>query len=472
MTASGDEDLANLIVREQRGFRRMLMVGLVTLIFMALLSIGMGFYFWFVSQRLDDATARLQFDSRRAFMAQNTQLAAQERRMARLNNEMRAAMGQGAELAASPENIAQAHAAVQAFFMRGHRLSSAEQRAISQFSRREGVAELSPNLRALMGAAWLIINFENSGEPVRSGEDGLNRRLGAANAQLEAARADPALATLARAGQAWILFAEAGAANYTPAACEPVFAAIEGLHNGVAAPLPLYWRAQCERKLGRALEALGNYALSLEAVAPTAEAMAETPGRREAEAELQLALDAYHGVGTTLIATADVADDDPRLAAAVAIAQQRCGAPAPREGRSARMLLAEACLEKAIGLRRALNQLPQQVSGTAENLSFVYLRDGDYDAAFRNTVAVSQTGLFAWNEAMRAFSAANAYEASRAERRRAGAEAQRNVAMFSVSQFNICELRSLLSADHYAEIEALIAAQHRREIVACEAAPG
>lgn len=475
MSASGDDDLAALIVREQRGFRRILYAGLGTLLLMAIISIAMGINFYSISAELTATNRRLQedaFESRRAFAAQNNRLATQERAMRRIYTEVRRVTDGGGDVEATPQRVAEARTAVQQYLMRGHLPSLSDQRAIRQFGLRD-VQGVSPQLKALMAGAWTIVSFENNGDAIPATAEALPARLQQAVESFQAARADPALDSLARAGIAWVRFTDASSPrrNYAPDACQAVFEAVEGLHNGVQAPRPLYWRAQCERKTGRTTDALANYARSLAASAPEAAAIAASGSgnRRETEAENQLALDAYHGVGTTLIASADEADDAPGMADALATARQWCtplDAAAP--GRSERMRLAVACLRRAIALRRELGQTDNQLSGTAENLSFAYLRDGDFNAAYENAVAVEQTGLFPWNEAVRALTAQHATSGERADRRAIAREARRNVSLFGVPQFNLCELRQLMRPEDFQALSVLIASEHGGETAQCE----
>lgn len=474
MAVQGDEDLAALIVREQRGFRRILYAGLFTLLLMAVISIAMGINFWLVSTDLGETNRRLQrdaFDSRIAFVDQSARLAAQERGMRRIYAEVRRAADGGADVEATPARIAETQTAVQMFFLRGRLPSLTEQRAIRQFGVRE-LAGVSPAYRALMIGAWEIVTFENNGDQIPNDAEALPANLQRAMDSFQAARSDPTLEPIARAGAAWILFTDANQRQaYAEPACEAVFQAVEGLHNGVEAPRPLYWRAQCERKRGRTTDALANYARSLAVSAPNANAAAENDGgsRRVAEAETQLAMDAFHGVGTTLIASADVADDAPEIREALAIARQWCATGEDAGARTERMQLAVACLQHAIKLRRDLDQIPSQISGTAENLSFAYLRDGNFDAAYQNATAVEGTGLFAWNEAVRALAAERARAGAERDRRAAGSEARRNVAMFRLEQFNLCELRVLMTQQLYDDLVEIIEAEHKGETVGCAA---
>jgi len=471
MAAAGDDDLATLIANEQRGFRTILFAGVVTLVVMALMSVLMGVYFFMVSQNLARTTDRLEqnaFDTRRNIASQNNRLAGQERAIRRAYTDIRRAAGAGTEIEATPERIAETRAVVELYLLRGHTPNLTEQRAIRQFGMRD-IPQISPALKALMSGAWRLFSFESSGESIAANAEELPADLIEALASFEAARANPELAPLAQIGIASVRYTDAssGRHNYSAEACQLVFDAAEGVRNGVVAPRPLYWRAQCERKLGHTSEALATYARSLEASAPAAREGAPRGPRGELEAENQLALDAFHGVGTTLIASANVPDNAPGMAEALAIAQRWCPERASEHGRSPRMALALSCLNEAIRLRRVQGQTENQQSGTAENITFAYLRDGDFDNAYQNTVTVERTGLFAWNEAMRAFTATRAEAGSRAERRAAGAAARGNVSRFSLGQFNLCELQALMEAEHFEALRQIISETHDDAEVSC-----
>jgi hypothetical protein len=218
----------------------------------------------------------------------------------------------------------------------------------------------------------------------------------------------------------------------------------------------LWWQAQCERKLGRTQDALLHFAQSLEQTAgPARDANADI-------AELSLAMNAYHGVGTTLIALPDTSD--ARLIAnALQTAARECHAlntPTP-------MRVAERCLLEAVALRRRMGQTPNQVSGSNENLSFAYLRETDFTRAFNHATAVHETGLFAWTELVRVLAANNLTQKTDATRA-AAREARRNISFFNVGDFNLCELRRLLSEALYQRAVRIIQEEHPRERVACQ----
>ena len=175
-------------------------------------------------------------------------------------------------------------------------------------------------------------------------------------------------------------------------------------------------------------------------------------------------MNAFHGVGTQLIATFEAPDQDLRTE--LELASRLCGPPEQDDKGSARMLLARACLRQAVRLRERLHQTDNQVSGTAENVSFSYLRDGDFEGALANAVAVERTGLFPWNELVRALSAGQMKtpQAVKAER-----EARRSVSYFAIGRFNPCELQVLLNADLFAKARSLVEQEHRGESLVCPA---
>ena len=216
---------------------------------------------------------------------------------------------------------------------------------------------------------------------------------------------------------------------------------------------PLYWRAQCNRKLGRTREALSDYSLALNRVDPAAE---DAPD----PAEQLIQMNAFHGLGTVLITTADL-PPDAEVDAARALAERVCGSGDAGDG-STLMKLTRACLDKAIALRIALGQTENQQSGSAENISFTYLRDGDFQGALAHSKQIEKTGLFAWNELVRALSAEAVGDEDVAR------EARRNVSMFAPESFNVCELRALMAPEVYENARALISSEHDGFVVACD----
>jgi hypothetical protein len=310
-----------------------------------------------------------------------------------------------------------------------------------------------------------LLDFDRGAESVAAGSTELPPRLRTAVAAFEAARAQPDLELAALAGLARLRFILAVASNYEARACQGVLDSVAAAERlGPPGAQLLYWRGQCERKLGRAAEALTHYAAALQA---SGGAAAARPAATDPdEAQLALAMNSLHGLGTTLIASFDLPDAQVR--SALALAEAACahgGAAAPM--RNPRMQLALACLNRAIELRKELHQTPNQVSGSAENLSFAFLRDGNLPAAFTNAQAVERTGLFAWNELVRALTAEQLGRGE--EFRTASAEARRNLAFFEIREFNLCEVRELLSEADFRRASEILAETHRGQQVQCVA---
>jgi hypothetical protein len=249
--------------------------------------------------------------------------------------------------------------------------------------------------------------------------------------------------------------------------CADVFREVEAsVPDGVPSPQPLYWRAQCSRMLGHTRESLPDYARAVRDSAPVAAA----PENQDRD-ELTLAMNAFQGMGAALIAAKDIAESEPGVADALATAREQCtGWRAYQPRRSARMALALACLDKAVELRVALKQTPNQIARSREYLSFAHLRDGDYAAAYANAAQVEDSALLQRNEVVRALSAAQVKPADPNDARQAAAdaaEARRNVSFFRATQFNVCELQALLTPPMFEEASRIIAAAHPGEEVRC-----
>ncbi len=453
MSDKAEDDLIALVASEQRGFRRILFAGLAVLIVLVAMSAALGVYYFNASNALSETSDRLQreaFDTRIRMDQQNNRVAAQEGAIRRAYEDFRVAngaTGAGAQQVPALE-------AVRAYVQRG-RHALADERLIEAAA--EGPDGASATHWVFVGAAALLA-WERGGEQIQRGATALPERLLTAEQAFAKALTDPALAPLAHNGIAWVRFINASSqrSNFAQRDCEAVLQAVTaGAAGGRPGPQPLYWQAQCERKLGRTREALRDYALAL---AESGDGAGASPDA----SEMTLAMNAYHGMGTVLVA-AFAAPDDAEMRAAIDLATRACGRGVETTG-TPRARLALACLDQAIRLRQRLRQTDNSVSGTAENKGFAYLRDGDFERAFANATAVERTGLFAWNELVRALSAAHIATPAAFRARR---EALRNVSFFRVSQFNVCELGVLLDPALFEEARGLIAGQHKGEKVAC-----
>ncbi len=436
MANQGERDLIALVQHEQRGFRFILFSGFALLLVLAIMSVALGFYYWRASEQLQNTIARQRFDTRSEFDQQNNAVAAQDRRLNRIHDEIRRMAGAGA----ATLNDEGALRAAEAYLLRGHLLALAEENAI------EAAAERAPEsaLRHFLTASAQLNTWsQRNNANLPQGATALPAELESAREAFEAAAADPAYAMRASAGLARLLYLEASGLqpNFEQTRCQAVFDAVAAAPPD--SPHLLWQRSQCERKLGRAGEALRDYARML---ASTWQAANTTRD----EGELLLAMNAFHGVGTTLIVMNDAAD--PAVAEALPLARQAC---AP-EG-DALMAHALACLNRAVTLRRRLRQTPNEVSGTQENLGFAYLRTGDFSGALENAEAVEATGLFAWNELVRAIAARHLNLGD------VEAEARRNVGFFdAVASFAPCEIKRLLNQDLFQEALDILSREHSR----------
>ncbi len=462
MSDRAEDDLIALVAQEQRGFRRVLFAGFGILFLLVAMSAALGVYYYAVSQHLTatsaaltETSARLEreaFDARIEADRQTNRVSNLERAVRRTYEEFRlTALNETSR--SKPVAMLEA---VTAYLRRGPSLT--EERVI-EAATLYNVAT-SPEVHALVEGAAGLLAWERGGNEINADAAGFPDILARAQTAFKKAQADPVLSPLAHAGNAWVLYlyASSSRSNYAPADCNAVFQAVEA--SAVASdagPQPLYWTAQCKRKLGLTREALRDYVLALRQSAEVSDAFDE--------ATLNLAMNAFHGVGTLLIASFDAPEDS--LRAELDLAGALCGKAEPSETGSPRMQLARACLNRAIKLRERLHQTPNQISGTLENVSFSYLRDSDFEGAFANASKVERTGLFPWNELVRGLSAAHtkSLDGVKAER-----EARRNIGFFEVGRFNPCELQALLNANLLAEARSIVEQEHQGESLVCASA--
>lgn len=460
MLEQAESELAELVVREQRGFRRIVFAGMAILLVLVLISTTMGVYYFLVSRNLGDVSLSLQkqaFDTRRLLDTQSNRISDQEAAIRAAYADMRVATGEAVGTV-SPEQTKAARAAAIAYVQRGRRVSLAEERVLERIADRDADAPMGAFSRGVLA----LRSWQSSGETFPPGGALPPQLQEAVDAFKRAGAADAELAGPAQSGIAWVQFLSAQARDWNAGGCDEVLTSVEAAtSSGGPAPQPLYLRAQCERKLGRTKESLAHYAQALEASVESADS-------GEDNSELMVKMNAFHGVGTTLIASAE---DTAGLEQALDTARKRCE---DGDGDAAKpMNLAVACLRNAIDLRRRLRQSPNQVSGSGENLTFALLRDGDYAGAFKNTEEVQRSGLFAWNELLRAMTAADVQRAPNADAavRQAAAkalpEARRNVSFFTPAQFAVCELQALLSPSEFDKAIALLRETHPNDEIAC-----
>jgi tetratricopeptide (TPR) repeat protein len=462
MSDAAERQLIELVSREQRGTRRVLIAGISTLVLVVAMSAALAAYYAVMANRLSATSAQLMADSkrldrhafnmRREIDQQKNRVSSQEAAIRRAHDELRGTY-QGA---ASKRSKADLLVAVTGYLQQG-RHSLSDERLIESAGRSGDEA-----LDTLAGGVASLLAWQRNGLPITKDTEGLPEQLEAARQAFTTVSVDPSYRVLAETGLAWILFIDASSERsaYAPQKCEAVIQRVAQISSEQALSLqPLYWRAQCNRKMGRTVEALRDYSMALNKIDPAG-------GDTSDSDELTLQMNAYHGLGTVLITTAGL-QDDPNVIAARALARRMCTSGVD-EGVADTMKMTRACLDKAILLRRRLGQTPNQQSGTAENISFTYLLEGDFSGALANAQKVERTGLFAWNELIRALAAeevANGttddVEPTDAEAVRAtAAEARRNVSMFAPNQFNPCELQALLTPEVYVKAEAILRQEH------------
>ncbi|MEQ9507209.1 MAG: hypothetical protein RLO80_13180 [Hyphomonas sp.] len=446
-----DDVLVELISREQRGMRRVLMAGMGAVLLMIAMSGALAFYYYEYAQKIA-ADIKLQEKVQEQTSLQLANQGFVTRRLVdeslnRLSDVDAFNRGFYEEVRLLtndrlvPATFEEALAVAETFLQRGARSFAAEGAIESQVA---GSAKDAP-ADFFMGVAALQ-KWARNGSAIDEKATGLPPELAEAEAQFLRAAVDPRLTQLASLGLANIYYIDASSPrlSYSVEGCEKVFEKLDAAGGDQQiGPQPLYWRSQCFRKLGRTSEALGTYSLALRKSLDENSVGTDTLNARRSELTLQM--NAFHGLGTVIIATGDLTN-----VSGLENAERACK-PQEFEKHPPGTRLAYACLMRAINLRKeSLGQTENQVSGSGENLSFVHLRDGNADKAFKNASDVHKTGYFAWNELMLALTA------DRVDEEEVAAEARQIVAMYEPRQFNLCELRALLSETDYVAAVAIV----------------
>jgi hypothetical protein len=405
-------------------------------------------------RKQEDKVQEMTMNLRSQVDRQGNQIARQDRAMRRAYDELRDILPNSAT-SSSPDA---ALLAVQNYLQRG-RHTFADERIIAAAAS-GGIEE--PSLSALVVGAAELLAWERSGEQLPYSGSELPSQLERAREAFTVANANAQLAPLAQTGLAWIYYLVTSSvrSSYSEEDCAAVFGAVAASAVGdhVEAQ-PLYWRAQCMRKLGRVTSALADYALA-------AQRSDDTSDTFSSDAELTLAMNAFHGLGTTLIATYDVPDSEIR--SAIETASQACTVMDTPTG-SPRMQLARACLARAIKLRELLGHTANEIAGTRENISFAYLRDHDFSRALDNSLGVERVGLYPWNELVRVLAVR---EDTSEFGREVASDARRNLRGWSIGRYNPCELQKLLDAQLYDEARRIIEEERPYDGAAiCPAAP-
>ena len=194
MSDSAERQLIDLVSREQRGLRQILIAGITTLVLVVMMSAGLGVYYYVVADDLSVKSERLTADSdrlekhaftmRRDIDAQNNRVAAQEAAIRRAYDEMRQMYAGSAGGQARDKVLP----AVMGYLERG-RHSLADERLIEIQSARPG----NDAEGALLKGAAGLLAWERSGAQIKKGDTGLPDQLKSAQDSFNTALADPAL---------------------------------------------------------------------------------------------------------------------------------------------------------------------------------------------------------------------------------------------------------------------------------------
>jgi len=447
MTQSSDDQLVALISREQRGIRRTMYAGLLAIFFMVAMSGAMAVFYWKYSEQIREHIVVLEeksdelfveaFNTRRDVDSSVNRISDLDALNLIMSEEMRLLAGRSVEDKVQPEK---ALLAAEAYFQRGTRDFVAE-RNIEEAA----LQQTDTPLGALLAGARALQAWERSRDTISSTAIKLPPDLTAAQATLSSVSEDADLGALANLGLAWVAYLDAASqrTNYSAESCDRVVSLLARAEASLElGPQPRYWRGQCYRKRGQTALAMQDFSKSLLQSINSSSSLQTGPAAERAEIALEM--NAFHGLGTVLIAAPDLSSVE-----GIREAEAACR-PDEFDFHPASTRLAFACLSQAVRLRSQLRQTANQLSGTAENLGFVYLRQQAPEEALKHAISVHGTGLFAWNELLRALSAQLLANAEQEK------DARRYVRQFKVEQFNLCELKVLLSPDHFSAAVAII----------------
>jgi tetratricopeptide (TPR) repeat protein len=451
MAEVSDEDIYALVAREQRAFRRILFAGVGMLALLVILSCVLAVYYFQVERELRSNAHALRqqaHDVRSEVDRQNIQIAKQVADLKADYDDLHGWLASETQ-AASADDLSAALQSADTYLRTGARIRLADERTLQLATSR--TSALPAAEKRLLSGAMLVLEFDRTGGRYEADQQ-VPVALREAKADFETAGANPAYAVPARAGVAMVFYRLANAENYPVDRCQAVISTVG--EDGTLGPRPLYWRAQCQRKLGLAADALKTYATALEAsFADQPPATTDDPDT----ATLTNRMNAYHGLGTTLIAASrnHLSESDAEFKYAIAVARRLCkptdGEPQPVKP----MHFARACLDRAILLRRALGQTPSQVTGSQENLGLALLLDQEYRGALENFKRVNRISpTHAWNQIVGYLAARHLGD------RKLRHDTRENISLFKTAQFNVCELHQLLPDDLFNEARAVIEDTH------------
>ncbi len=248
---------------------------------------------------------------------------------------------------------------------------------------------------------------------------------------------DPELSAVGYVGRARTAYERAEANDDAPwawnAGCEDAVrhadAATGILGNGAYASdaaAVFFLKGACLRKNGLTARAHVAFSQSLDIVAPD-----RRPAYPKSSAILY---EAFHGVGTTLIALVNLSE-----------AERGDDIPWPENPSAEARLL----IEKAAELRLAWGMTAVGEVGSLENAGFIFLEEGDLEGALRHTGAIDKVVPLAWNLTCRLAAASELLAADSADAARYQALVDETLLKLSLlprGDFDEPELRRLMPA--------------------------
>lgn len=441
---SEDQTLTNIIEREQRSFRFLLMGAVFFVVLLVALG-GLFFYQNFkavddlreLRKSVEEANANIKDVERRSRISAHrlrqdadaaaiadSRRAMESRAAFEDMRRMIEAAAPGSTTRADPAGALRAATA----YLEGRRLDIIGESTINTVVSSH-TASIDARTRDLLTAVVQMRRYDKNGGQLRASAPdtpaALTPELDDAASRLDRAIASPDLKQAAILGRARIDYILASANNFDRALCDAMFRHAAQIPQTAWSIQLVLNRAECRRKNGESQKAFDEFDAAVRMLSGVAADPEKALSGEKADPLLQY--QAFHGRGTTRIA----------------IAPEGAG---EREA----VRLAQADLIEAVRLRKLGGQSELEVAGSLENLGLAYVRAGDYKAAADNAAMVARVRVLGWNEIVRAI--ANG-ELKKPDTEQA---AIRRLRDFRRAEFNECELVKLVGVRHAERVRGLM----------------